>query len=72
MIAPVTITVSEDLNARTSDPCRFCAAVDGDTDPERGGFGATELAALAMLIEAFPRTERASLHGATIARMAIR
>jgi hypothetical protein len=67
-----TITVSEDLNARERDDFRFCAAVEGDTNMERGGFGATEIAALAMLIEQFPKAARASLHGATIERMTVR
>lgn len=66
------VTVSEDLNVCPSDEFRFCATVEGDTNQDRGGFGSTEIAALAMLIEQFPKTERATLHGASIERMAVR
>lgn len=68
----MTITVSEDLNVSPRNDFRFCATVEDDADPERGGFGRTEIAALAMLIEQFPKAERASLAGATIERMAVR
>ena len=44
-----TISVGEDLKTRPNDRYRFCATLDGDTDPERGGFGATEKAAVTML-----------------------
>jgi hypothetical protein len=46
--------------------------VNGDTDMERGGFGRTETAALALLIEQFPKAQRGSLAGATVERMAVR
>lgn len=49
--AAITITVSEDLNSGKRDPLRFCATLDGDTDPERGGFGASERAALWSLAQ---------------------
>lgn len=68
----MTIDLSEDLTLSTRSPERFCAVVVGDTDLDRAGFGATELAALAMLIEQFPTRERAALAGATIERMAVR
>lgn len=68
----MTITVSEDLNVSPRNDFRFCATVDADTDPERGGFGRTEMAALAMLIEQFPKSRRAALAGATVERMAVR
>jgi hypothetical protein len=72
MTAPVTITVSEDLNARLRDPSRFCATVDGDTDPERAGFGQTEAAALAYLAKQYRTTYDALVDGATIERIGVR
>lgn len=68
----MSITVSEDLNASKRSPMRFVATLDGDTDFERGGFGANEVAALSDLIDQFPKSERASLAGATIERVGIR
>jgi hypothetical protein len=68
----MTIDVSEDLGLPARSPMRFCAVVVGDTDHDRAGFGPTEIAALALLIERFPKDQRAALAGATIERIAVR
>lgn len=68
----MTITVSEDLNSSPRSDFRFCATVNDDSDMERGGFGPTETAALAMLIDQFSRAERSALHGAAIERVGAR
>ena len=68
----MTIEVSEDLNAPARSSMRFCAVVVGDKNMDRGGFGQTEIAALALLIEQFPKSQRASLAGAAIERFATR
>ena len=68
----MTITVSEDLNASPRDQYRFCAIVIGDTDPERGGFGATERAALVMLARMSGDCASHFLKNVTIERISVR
>lgn len=66
------VTVSEDLNSGRRDPFRFCATLEGDTDPERGGFGMSERSALWSLAQQLgihPATLQAS---ATIERVGVR
>jgi hypothetical protein len=68
----MTITVSEDLNVSPRNPMRFCATVENDDDPERGGFGSSERAALWSLAQQLgihPATIQVT---ATIERMAVR
>jgi hypothetical protein len=68
----MTITVSEDLNAATRSPERFCATLNADTNPDRAGFGRTEQAALwelARQLRVHPGTLSAT---ATIERLAVR
>lgn len=66
------VTISEDLNSGKRDPFRFCAAVDGDTNSERGGFGTTEATALTQLARQFGKTAPVFLLGATVERLAVR
>ena len=54
------VVVSENLSSRARDPFRFCATVDGDTNQDRGGFGASERAALWSL------AQQLNIHPATI------
>lgn len=68
----MTITVSEDLNSPAKSEFRFCAAVDGDSNPDRGGFGMTEESAIAQLAQQFGKTPATFLASATIERMAVR
>jgi hypothetical protein len=68
----MTITVSENLNVSPRNPMRFCATVENDDDPERGGFGSSERAALWSLAQQLgihPATIQVT---ATIERMAVR
>lgn len=68
----MTITVSEDLNVGPRNPMRFCATVENDTDSERGGFGASERAALwslAQQLDIHPATIQTT---ATIKRIGLR
>lgn len=63
------IIVSEDLNSSPRGRMRFCATIEGD---DRGGFGASERAALWGLAKAIgihPATIQAT---ATIERISVR
>ena len=68
----MTVTVSEDLNSGNRDPFRFCAVVEGDSDPDRAGFGANEAAALTELARQFGKTAPVFLMGATVERLVVR
>jgi hypothetical protein len=68
----VTVTVSEDLNAATRSPERFCATLNADTDLDRAGFGPTERVALWALAAQLGIPPLALQAQATIERMATR
>jgi hypothetical protein len=66
------VTISEDLNSSPRGRTRFCATVEGDSNPERGGFGRTEQSALWSLAQQLgihPATLQVT---ATIERLAVR
>jgi hypothetical protein len=56
----MNVTISENLNSGGRDPLRFCATVEGDTDPDRGGFGTSERNAIWSL------AQQLNVHPATI------
>lgn len=68
----MTITVSEDLGSGPRSKMRFCATLNGDADPDRGGFGSSERAALWSLAQQLgihPATVQTT---ATIERVSVR
>ena len=68
----MNVTVSENLSARSRDPFRFCATLDGDANPDRGGFGASERAALWSLAQQLKIHPATLTLTATIAQIGVR
>ena len=60
----MVVTVSENLSSSPRDPYRFCATLEGDENPERGGFGRSERAALWSL------AQQLNIHPATLTAQA--
>lgn len=66
------VLITEDLNATPASPYRFCAGVTNDRDPDRGGFGATERAALADLATQYGMSADTLLAAASVERAGVR
>jgi len=67
----MTITVSEHLGMAPTSPDRFCATTEDSDMYDMGGFGATEVEALADLARQIGLSA-ADLAAATIERTAVR
>lgn len=68
----MNVTVSEDLNATPRAKLRFCATLEDDTNEGRGGFGATERAALWSLAKQLDMHPGTLAVRASIERVAFR
>lgn len=68
----MNVTVSEDLNSSPRGKMRFCATLDGDTNEDRGGFGASERSALWELARQLNIHPGTLAVRATIDRIAVR
>lgn len=66
------VLITEDLNATAANPYRYCAAVTDDRDPDRGGFGATERAALVDLAAQYGMSADTLLAAASVERAGVR